>query len=538
MTKFLNSFPFYPLLLAIYPVLRLYGDNSDRVGVVNILQPLLFSLLLALALWLAMRCLYKDVHRASVSAALCLILFFSYGVLFRWLTLACLDHGVNPDIYIRHRYFLTAWFAILVVGMSFVRKMRAPDPKFLNLALSLLVMMTIGSAASKSVGSRQDATNLAPVPSVGSSIAVKERPDIYYIILDGYGRADLLQHFYGFDNSDFVNSLRSRGFWVGDKSRSNYLETGYSLPSSLNFDTFSRLSAEASSREEKWLSDSRVFFHLVDYNRAAGFLRTQGYRIVNMGSGFSLTNYSRGADINYGSTLSLAEFNSTFYTSTIFVAFMSPSIEMITGPQLLANMSHIQEVAHLPGPKFVFAHILSPHPPYQFNANGGKPPEPPSGVLLNWGNHDAYVGQIKYLNGLVLRTVDRIVAESPHLPIIVIQGDHGPSLVDHTLAVPWNKTWTPDLLNMRSGILNALLVPNETKRKLYPKISPVNTFRTIFRSLFGASLRNLPDHPYYSTLDRPHVFIRIPPDNLVDYPSNAATVSATESSFEEPRTPR
>ena len=61
-------------------------------------------------------------------------------------------------------------------------------------------------------------------------------PDIYFIVLDGYARADVLAKYYGFDNGPFLEGLRQRGFQVSDASRSNYNWTFLSLGSSLNLD--------------------------------------------------------------------------------------------------------------------------------------------------------------------------------------------------------------------------------------------------------------------------------------------------------------
>jgi hypothetical protein len=61
-----------------------------------------------------------------------------------------------------------------------------------------------------------------------------EKPDIYYIILDGYARADVLSNLYGYDNSDFIKPLEQRGFNMASQSRSNYPRTLLSLASSLN----------------------------------------------------------------------------------------------------------------------------------------------------------------------------------------------------------------------------------------------------------------------------------------------------------------
>jgi hypothetical protein len=58
-------------------------------------------------------------------------------------------------------------------------------------------------------------------------------PDIYYIILDAYGRADTLQSLFDYDNSEFLDFLEAKGFYVADCAQSNYSQTILSLSSSL-----------------------------------------------------------------------------------------------------------------------------------------------------------------------------------------------------------------------------------------------------------------------------------------------------------------
>lgn len=67
----------------------------------------------------------------------------------------------------------------------------------------------------------------APVQGAGG-------PDIYYIVLDGYGRADVLEELYGHDNGPFLDGLRDRGFYVADEAYSNYAVTPLSLAGTLN----------------------------------------------------------------------------------------------------------------------------------------------------------------------------------------------------------------------------------------------------------------------------------------------------------------
>ena len=61
-------------------------------------------------------------------------------------------------------------------------------------------------------------------------------PDIYYLVFDAYGRGDILQEFYDYDNSPFLNSLRKMGFYVASESRANYPMTALSTACTLNLE--------------------------------------------------------------------------------------------------------------------------------------------------------------------------------------------------------------------------------------------------------------------------------------------------------------
>jgi hypothetical protein len=72
--------------------------------------------------------------------------------------------------------------------------------------------------------------------------------------------------------------------------------------------------------------------------------------------------------------------------------------------------------------------------------------------------------------------------------IIIVQSDHGPGLV---MKKP------SDWYNERMRIFNAYYLPGQ-KAGLYPTITPVNTFRVLFRDYFGADLPQLKDESYCS----------------------------------------
>ena len=92
-----------------------------------------------------------------------------------------------------------------------------------------------------------------------------------------------------------------------------------------------------------------------------------------------------------------------------------------------------------------------------------------------------------YLNTRLLEFIDHALAESGGNVIIIIQGDHG----------------APETLHKsrRLAILNAYYLPKGGNQKLYPSISPVNTFRIVFNTYFGTELDLLPDVSYLTSPD-------------------------------------
>ncbi len=56
-------------------------------------------------------------------------------------------------------------------------------------------------------------------------IAFRQKPNVYFMILDAYGRADTLKLGLGFDNEGFLGELKKLGFFVPRQSVSNYPAT-------------------------------------------------------------------------------------------------------------------------------------------------------------------------------------------------------------------------------------------------------------------------------------------------------------------------
>ncbi len=122
----------------------------------------------------------------------------------------------------------------------------------------------------------------------GETPAKEALPDIYYIILDGYTRQDVLQELYGYDNSEFIQALEDRGFYIAKVSRSNYAETVYSISSALNMTHITPFLENINQGEpitdEEVLKDALSV--LVQQNRVSAYLKSLDYQIVNFDNGY------------------------------------------------------------------------------------------------------------------------------------------------------------------------------------------------------------------------------------------------------------
>ncbi len=94
--------------------------------------------------------------------------------------------------------------------------------------------------------------------------------------------------------------------------------------------------------------------------------------------------------------------------------------------QLLCQLARLDETITTAGPKYVLFHLLAPHPPYVFKADGTAP-EQLDLSPTNWLPRSAYVEQLEFVNREISSAIDRIQSISRPSPIIIVQGDHGPA---------------------------------------------------------------------------------------------------------------
>jgi hypothetical protein len=508
---------FAPFLLSIQPVLHLFSINVAELNFSEIIRSLLVSLLLGMVVLGVAYFLLRDERKASLVASLFLFLFFLFGDVAVWLSRSVALGPARANL-----VTLVVVPTIMMIWTWLVRN-RIKDIASVNLYFNLLALLLfINSSVRMSSYLLENGVSFTSNESVQAEVveSTEPRPDIYYIILDGYGRQDILQALYEFDNSSFVNELAARGFYVAEASSSNYIQTMLSLSSSLNMDYLQTLKAEGTRIEKRG-----DLVKLVENNKVRNLLAQNGYRLISFRNEYKATIPS--AEIYYDDSQTGTAYPVTAFESILIdhsmarvlshiPAFGKALIEMPYDTHrrhILSTFTKLQDVPALDGNYFVYAHIIAPHPPFVFDERGAVVThvEPFTLHDANYYIRDhsqknyiaGYRRQIQYVNTLVLETIDAILTRSATPPIIIIQGDHGPGAYLHWGSL--EKTIPAE----RFGILSAYYFPGQDYALLYPTISPVNSFRVLFNQFFGANYAVLPDRHYYSSWSFPFDFVEV-----------------------------
>lgn len=504
-----NKLPIFPFLFSIYPILFLYARNIVFIPIQYTYTSMLIVFGTTIFFFVCLGFILRNWIKGGLITSLLISMFFSFG------------HFTNfiqnfQTSAINYSLLSWIWLVIFLVISFLILKTMNIDRLlgFFNTISIVLVVFPLWTIITTTIATHPDnlyrlENQLADIRdeiSAEQSIQVSEdlKPDIYMIILDSYERNDQLSEYYHFDNSEFIDSLHERGFFIADQARSNYLNTTYSLNTTLNLVYFQDF-------PDDLIRSAR---YNLQTNYVSDFLREQGYQIVNFDSGTGDTN-NQYTDIfispvieNTSSSETINPFEKLLLQTTLLqglfhksenVDQQSDAITASINTELDIRRSRIDSAfTHLPDyasdkdPQFLFAHVYAPHIPFLYGKNGEDLKYSYSSQL-SWyevapENYvEEYIDQIRYLNQRVLNTIDVIQSTSTRPYVILLQSDHGD---DHFL--DWDN---PDQqgVDIRSSILYGVYFSDSEYEDFYPTITSVNTFRVVLNHWFGTSYPLLDD---------------------------------------------
>jgi hypothetical protein len=520
------------MYFALFPFAHNIGEVGFDYGFFH-LRYFIIIIVGVFILTLGVRWRIKDELRTGVTSTIIIFFIFSYGYFKSFLDANLPIKMMNLDFFL-----LPLWIGLFVVICWWVNK-RARSLQVTNQALNFMSLVLLVFPIYNLVQYNRFLDQVVPqidpylkhiwedsgvleLEPIDENSEDSSFPDIYYIILDGYTRADVLQQYFNYSNTQFLDFLTQRGFYIAEHSSANFSATAASIPSSLNMSYVNDLPDYLRS-ENPDLDNFRYLTsmsdEIVEKSRVIGFLRENGYHIVSFDSGCNLTRIESG-DVYFSSPKIHGNYQVTAFELMILESSLGGIFRRLRGEdfeplklvyddhreRILYTLENLPNVTETPGPRFVLAHIVSPHTPYVFDANG----EPiynsdPYTLLDSYSGGSSrpefYSDQVQFLNKQVMIVVDEILQKSPTPPIIILQGDHS-----HRVFYKENIADESELDRL-FPILNAYYFPNRSSTSLYPSISPVNSFRVVFNEYFGTDLEYLPDERFIFQSAFPQEFI-------------------------------
>ena len=435
----------------------------------------------------------RDIYKATVLTILIILVLFSYGHIYLWL---------NKNIKVLGRTIpLLIFFFLLILGFYVLIRNSKLDYKqsITPLGIVLLAVTLVSAVPAINTLSNyeglKDGVNKKPITRVKENVSL---PDVYLIISDSYPRQDVLKDQYHFDNSNFLGDLEDEGFRVIPCSQSNYYNTWESLYSMLNLKYLNEIPNNADTSYYRNI-DYKAAQERVWDNELIKLMKSKGYTSVAFDTGFT---YSEITTTDYYSVMpkdpsKITPFESVFLKTTIWNAIEIFQVKMglvkdkkTTNLEIeniddtpyykyeekMFSINQLEKSIYIPGPKFVFAHLLITHVPVLMDEFG---------IFI--GNKEVngttYSNQLSYANKRLISIVKDIKKTSKITPIIVILGDHGL----RELGKPY-------------GVENLIAVygPPALLKSLYSTITPINVMRLVANEAVGASYNKIDDITFWN----------------------------------------
>ena len=490
-----------------FPILFLFAQNADRMYPVELVKPLLFVAAAAVVLTAGLAVMLRSADKGAILTAVLMILFFSWGHMTGLLQGHSLDIGKwtsGPKEWAGA--FSAAVFILILLLLVRTRRDLSKLTTLLCVVAAVLVSIQVVQAGAR-IFSRP-AVDSPDVPGAAGTSSSVRTPNIYYIVMDGYGREDILNEMFEYDNGAFVQYLESRGFRVAGKGHSNYGVTVLSITSALNGNYIQDLIEV--DRESRGIWPLR---QLLENNLVFKTVKKYGYSIACFASGYGFTEL-KDVDLYIPPGVTISEFHNLLINSTPITLFLPDSLSLfdIHRRRIEFVIDGLPDVFQVKSPYFVFAHILAPHPPFVFNREG-QPRERTwcsfnfddgSRWIQSGGTREEYrlryKDQITHITARLQKAVEKILSRSgDDPPVIIIQGDHGPGS-----RLVWKRDPAHSNLRERFSILNAYYLPGVDSSAIYDAITPVNSFRVVFNQYFDTPYELLPDRCYFSPVAYPY----------------------------------
>ena len=501
----LRGFALYPVLTAVYAAVRVAAGNAFDVTLSELAAVIAVC---TLAAFIVDALLFATLKGRVPSSAIALLATLAIAWLFNAEPFA--DSGLLIGLRSRDALIVLSLFTIaLVLWLLRTRRDLHAASRTARIVAIALPLLATGEFIAKRVAihravnsSRFLARATRPLP-LPSHAPPHPKRDVYLLILDQYGSADVLAESYGFDNQPFLDSLAALGLTVTRSSHSNYGWTPLSLGSMLSGEHVRAMEADADTRRAPW----EVLYSLIKRSPVLAAYKRAGYQVfLTRSASFTATQSSEVAEAYLPSDsrspllrlarlgLARAVLQGTVVGRLVEKTGRSWMPEAIQ----LAPFTGTIELLKRPGPKLVFAHSLVSHEPFVFDSECRPTRRLPEETSM-------YPDQVRCTNRQVIRTVRAIEIQDPDA-VIVVMADHGP-MIPGIAGGAIAEAITRAQATARFGAIRATRLPNGMT--LPDSTTPVNVIRRVVAATLGIDLPDVADSSYWSTLDAVDHFVAV-----------------------------
>jgi hypothetical protein len=492
----------HPILFAIYPIFFLWSQNVGEVSPPDVSDVLGATFLAALAVTGIAWLLFFDRARGALVATPAILGFLLYG------------HVANLKIPTQAEQ--GAWMALMAVALVLALKLPERWIDRFDRGLRILAIALIAIALVTIIPTEvEEATTPRTIVAAGKTLpntTSAAKRDVYWLVFDRYGSDEAFKTGYGIQN-DLTPWLRDQGFEVLADSHANYVGTALSLSTTLNMTPLDQLTKAVPKTSNSY----QPVYGALQGSLVTRQFQALGYRYLHLGSWWNPTRTDASADKNYNAD-GVSDFASAMVEQSLAPVLAEAFLpEELPPTEPAKHLKHnrwaldkLDSLPHEGGPKFVFAHILLPHPPYVFDKEGNYIESPQrAGISEVEGWH----GQLEYTNSRLRAFIGQLLAKpESEQPIIIIQADEGPWPTKYgadKYHFDWSKASAREI-DMKFGIINAWYVPGGTDAlDLRQDQTAINTFPTLFDKYFGLDYPILPDRSFASSWGRPYASIEI-----------------------------
>ena len=483
------EFPAHHLLIILFFLLEGINEFYPNVTIAESLKLFGIFFTAAVALFFIGRLFSKDRAKSVLISFLGIYVILYCRTIYQYYGKALPgDQRISNT-----HFFIVLGLFMILITILILRSTTTASKKFsrfLNILFSILILLTSIGIGYKILTPGKQLTLLTQ-DIAGMNQPMFAKPNIYLLLFDEYQGDDGLKEFYGTTNPGPSPMLRQKGFFVVPHSQSNYNYTFYSVPSLMNMSYLNFSDGKLDFDLPRVISSLRT---MKEENRFTSFLQQQGYTLINhsflqMGNipsphrtlfvphdGFTAI-YSRTfpgwaqEDLLHFIPSNIVQ----KFSHTEFYQIYEYNKEVIAATEMTIN-------ERSSGPKFVYSHLLIPHPPMLTDSNGNLKNIRETMFENNLASVSlaaSYTSYIKYANRILGKMVTDIQKQDPAATII-FASDHG--LRSY-----------PDRQQYIFNNQCAVYIPGSKYEGFYDTLSLVNLLRLVLNNACGQKIPLLPD---------------------------------------------